>query len=143
MEMAMQADAYGAEASAVPKGRVVTGRVIATLVTIFLVFDAAMKFVRPASVLEAFTRTGWPAELSIPLGAILLTATILYVIPRTAVLGAVLLTAYLGGAVATNLRLEEPLFTNTLFPVYFGVLIWVSLLLRRPWLAQQAFSTER
>lgn len=143
MEAAMQAQLCEAELSAVPKGRVWTGRVIAALATVFFVFDAAMKFVRPAPVLDAFVRTGWPAELSIPLGAILLTATILYVIPRTAVLGAVLLTGYLGGAVATNMRLNEPVFSHTLFPVYFGVLIWVSLLLRRPWLAQAAFLENR
>lgn len=82
--------------------------------------------------MQAFARTGWPTELSACLGVILLTCTVLYVIPRTTVLGAILLTGYLGGAVATNLRLENPLFSNTLFPVYFGVLIWTSILLRNP-----------
>lgn len=85
-----------------------------------------------APVIQAFVRSGWPAELSAPLGAILLICTVLYVIPRTSVLGAILLTGYLGGAVATNLRLKNPLFTNTLFPIYFGVLLWASLLLRVP-----------
>jgi len=117
-------------------GRIWTGRIIAGLVTLFLLFDAAMKFARPAAVLQAFARTGWPAELSVPLGAILLTCTILYVIPRTAVLGGLLLTGYLGGAVAANVRLENPLFSHTLFPVYFGVLIWTSLLLRDPRLVE-------
>jgi hypothetical protein len=91
-----------------------------------------MKFVKPPQVAEAFVRTGWPLAMSVPIGAILLTCTVLYVIPWTSVLGAVLLTSYLGGAVATNMRLENPLFTHTLFPVYFGVLIWVGLALREP-----------
>ena len=113
-------------------GRLWTGRIIGGLVALFMLFDALMKFVKPAPVIQAFARTGWPVELSVPLGAILLTCTVLYLIPRTSVLGAVLLTGYLGGAVATNLRLENPLFSNTLFPVYFGVLMWTSLLLRTP-----------
>ena len=120
------------ETDKISAGRLWTGRVIAGLVVLFMLFDAIMKFVKPAPVIAAFVRTGWPAELSVPLGAILLTCTVLYVIPRTAMLGAVLLTGYLGGAVATNLRLENPLLSNTLFPVYFGVLAWVSLLLRVP-----------
>jgi hypothetical protein len=116
----------------VSMGRVRTGWVITGLIAAFMLFDVVGKFAKPAAVIEAFARTGWPVELSVSLGAILLTCTVLYVIPRTAVLGAVLLTGYLGGAVATNLRLENPLFSNTLFPVYFGVLIWVGLLLREP-----------
>jgi hypothetical protein len=79
---------------------------------------------------------GWPLELSVPLGVILLTSAVLYLIPKTAVLGAVLLTGYFGGAIATNLRLENPLFTNTLFPMYFGLLTWVALWLRYPQLGE-------
>lgn len=116
----------------ISEGRRWTGRIIGGLITLFMLFDAAMKFVKPAPVIEAFARTGWPPQLSAPLGAILLGCTILYIVPRTSVLGAVLLTGYLGGAVATNLRLQNPLFSHTLFPVYFGVLLWVSLLLRDP-----------
>jgi hypothetical protein len=110
--------------------RVWTGWVISGLIVAFMMFDAVAKLVKPAPVIAAFARTGWPVELSVTLGVILLTCTVLYVIPQTAMLGAVLLTAYLGGAVATNLRLENPLFSNTLFPVYFGVLLWVGLWLR-------------
>jgi ABC-type transport system involved in cytochrome c biogenesis permease component len=121
---------FASPTNAVSSGRIWAGRIIAGLVTLFLLFDAAMKFVRPAAVLAAFARTGWPPELSVPLGVILLTCTILYVIPRTAVLGGLMLTGYLGGAVAANVRLENPLFSHALFPVYFGVLIWASLLLR-------------
>lgn len=97
-----------------------------------MLFDAFGKFARPAPVVEAFARTGWPMELSVPIGAVLLACTVIYFIPWASVLGAILLTGYLGGAVATNLRLQNPLFTHTLFPVYFGVLIWVGLWLREP-----------
>ena len=113
-------------------GRIRIGWVISGLVTAFMLFDAVGKFVKPAAVVEAFARTGWPIELSATIGAILLFCTILYVVPQTSVLGAILLTGYLGGAVATNLRLENPVFSHTLFPVYFGVLVWVGLWLREP-----------
>ena len=111
-------------------GQVRTGWIISGLLTAFLLFDVLSKFAKPAPVAEAFARTGWPLELSVPVGVILLVCTVLYLIPRTSVLGATLLTAYLGGAVATNMRLENPLFSHTLFPVYFGVLAWIALWLR-------------
>jgi DoxX-like family len=109
-----------------------TGFVITGLIALFLLFDAAMKFAAPKPVADAFVRTGWPIDLSVTLGAILLTSTVLYLIPRTAILGAILLTGYLGGAVATNLRLHNPWFSHTLFPVYFGILLWGVLWLRDP-----------
>jgi hypothetical protein len=108
----------------------VAGWVITGLVAAFMVLDGVVKLVKPAPVAEAFARTGWPMDLSITLGCILLVCTLLFLIPRTAVLGGVLLTGYLGGAVATNLRLHNPWFSNTLFPVYFGVFVWVALWLR-------------
>lgn len=114
----------------ISRSRLWTGRVIAGIITAFMLFDAIFKFINPAPVREAFARTGWPVHLSPVLGAILLISTIFFVIPRSAILGAILLTAYLGGAVAANLRLEDPLFSHTLFPVYFGVLMWGSLWLR-------------
>ncbi len=117
-------------------GQLRAARVITGLVALFMLFDAAMKFLRPAAVAQAFVRSGWPLEASFVLGAILLTSTLLYLIPRTAILGALLLTGYLGGAVATNLRLQNPLFSHTLFPVYFGVLLWGALWLRDPQLRQ-------
>lgn len=112
--------------------RIRAGWIISGLVIAFMLFDAVGKFVKPAPVVEAFARTGWPIELSATVGAVLLLCTILYAVPQTSVLGAILLTGYLGGAVATNLRLENPLFSHTLFPVYFGVLVWVGLWLREP-----------
>lgn len=116
----------------VSRGRRIAGWIITGLMAAFNLFDVVGKFAAPKPVADAFVRTGWPLELSSTLGVILLVCTVLYLIPRTSVLGAVLLTGYLGGAVATNLRLHNPLFTNTLFPVYFGILIWLGLLLREP-----------
>jgi hypothetical protein len=95
-----------------------------------MLFDATGKFAKPKQVIDAFVRTGWPIDLATTVGIILLLCTVLYLVPKTAVLGAILLTGYLGGAVATNLRLHNPVFSHTLFPVYFGVLSWVGLWLR-------------
>lgn len=116
----------------IPAGRFWTGWIISGLAALFMLFDAGGKFAKPAPVVEAFARIGWPIELSSTLGAILLISTVMYLVPRSAVLGAILLAGYLGGAVATNLRLQNPLLTHTLFPVYIGVLIWVGLWLREP-----------
>jgi len=110
----------------------VVGWVLTGLVAAFMLLDAGLKFARPAGVVAAFARTGWPMDLSVTLGWILLVSTVLFLFPRTAVLGAILLTGYLGGAVATNLRLHNPLFSNTLFPVYFGILVWIAVRLREP-----------
>ena len=119
----------------VSRSRRWTGFVITGLISAFMLLDAAMKFAAPKPVADAFVRTGWPIDLSVTLGAILLTSTVLYLIPRTAILGAILLTGYLGGAVATNLRLHNPWFSHTLFPVYFGILVWGALWLRDPHIA--------
>lgn len=110
-------------------GRTIAGWVVSGLVAAFMLLDAGLKFAKPAAVAEAFQRTGWPMDLSVTVGAILLACTVLYLIPKTAVLGAILTTGYLGGAVATNLRLHNPAF-NTLFPVVFGILAWIGVWLR-------------
>lgn len=130
MGQAMDAVAVSGGSAGVSKGRKVTGWVVTVLIAAFMLLDAAMKLVKPAPVIQAFARTGWPVALSVPLGVILLVSTMLYLIPRTEILGAILLTGYLGGAVATNMRLENPLFSHTLFPVYFGVMVWGALWLR-------------
>ena len=130
MGQAMDAVAVSGGSAGVSKGRKVTGWVVTVLIAAFMLLDAAMKLVKPAPVIQAFARTGWPVALSVPLGVILLVSTVLYLIPRTEILGAILLTGYLGGAVATNMRLENPLFSHTLFPVYFGVMVWGALWLR-------------
>ena len=106
------------------------GWVMAGLPALFLLLDAAMKFVKPAPVVEGTLQLGYSEAVIVPLGIVLLASTLLYLFPRTAVLGAVLLTGYLGGAIATHVRVANPLFTHTLFPVYLGVLLWGGLLLR-------------
>jgi hypothetical protein len=116
----------------VSSGRLWTGRVIAGLMAAFLLMDVVIKFMKPPQVAEAFVRSGWSLDLSVPLGIILLISLVVYLVPQTSILGAILLTGYLGGAVASNMRLHEPLFSYTLFPVYFGVLTWLSLWLRDP-----------
>jgi hypothetical protein len=80
--------------------------------------------------MESFTQLGYPMRLAASIGLIQLCCVLMYLIPRTAVVGAVLLTGYLGGAVATHVRVENPLFTHTLFPIYVAVLIWVGLYFR-------------
>jgi hypothetical protein len=106
-----------------------TGRILSVLVVLFLVFDSLGKFVKPIQVVEAFARLGMPVSLSVAIGTVLLVCTVPYAIPRTAFLGAILLTGYLGGAVAIQLRVGNPMF-ETIFPVIFGVLIWAGLFLR-------------
>lgn len=108
------------------------GYALSGLVTLFLVFDAALKLFAFEAVRDASGRLGWPAEAIVPIGVTLLISTLIYVHPKSAVLGAVLLTGYLGGAVATHARLGNPLFSHVLFGVYLGVLIWGGLYLRMP-----------
>jgi hypothetical protein len=114
------------------KSRLWTGRILSILTILFLFFDGIMKLVRPLPVTQAMTQLGFPQHLSIPIGVILLLCTALYAIPSTSVLGAVLLTGYLGGAVVSQLRIGASLFGSTLFPIYFGVLLWAGIYLREP-----------
>ncbi len=107
-----------------------TGRIISAVVVLFLLFDSVIKFIKPAPVVEASAHLGLPDSLVVVLGIILLACTAIYAIPRTSILGAILLTGYLGGAVATHLRIGDPLFSQALFPVYMGVLLWGGLFLR-------------
>jgi hypothetical protein len=105
--------------------------VIGGLAIAFLLIDATMKLLALPVVLEASAPLGFPgADMARGLGTVLLICTLLYAVPRTAVLGAILLTGYLGGAVATHLRMESPLFTHTLFGVYLAVMLWGGLYLR-------------
>ncbi len=106
-----------------------TGRVLSALPALFLLFDAAMKLVKPAFVVEATVQLGFPEGVIGPLGVVLLASTALYLVPPTAVLGAILLTGYLGGAVATHVRVGDGPF-EILFPVFFGALLWAGLALR-------------
>lgn len=111
------------------KKMVWAGRILSGLPVLFLLLDAVMKFVKPAPVVETTVGLGYPESVIVGLGAVLLASTVLYAIPRTSVLGAILLTGYLGGAVATHVRVGGPLF-SIIFPVIFGVLIWGGLWLR-------------
>ena len=106
------------------------GRVLSGMSIAFFVLDAVMKFVNPPQVPETMRQLGWDPSLAVPLAVILLVCTAVYAIPRTAFLGAVLLTAYLGGAVATHVRVGSPLFTHVLFGVYVGMFVWGGLYLR-------------
>jgi hypothetical protein len=108
------------------------GRTLGGLAILFLAFDGLAKVARVPQVLEGTAKLGYSPGVALPLGLVLLACLALHVIPRTAVLGAVLLTAYLGGAVATHVRVDNPLFSHQLFPVYIAVLIWGGLRLRDP-----------
>ncbi len=105
------------------------GRVLSALSSLFLLFDAVMKLVKPSPVVEATVALGYPEGVIRGLGIALLASTILYVIPRTAVLGAILLTGYLGGAVATHVRVASGAFP-VVFPIILGALLWGGLDLR-------------
>ena len=106
------------------------GIIISALPALFLLFDGVMKLVKPPIVVETTVQLGYPESVILGLGIVVLACTVVYLIPRTAVLGAVLLTGYLGGAVASHMRLGDPLLTHILSPVYFGVMIWGGLSLR-------------
>jgi len=106
-----------------------TGRIITALVVAFLVFDGLMKVIREPHVISASAELGYPPTTIVPIGALLLACTALYLIPRTAILGAILLTGYLGGAVASQVRISHPVF-DCAFPVIFGALAWIGLYLR-------------
>jgi len=99
---------------------------MSALPVLMLLFSAAMKFANPPPVVEGFGKLGWPENLAFGLGVVELACTIIYIIPRTAVLGAILVTAYLGGAVATHVRIGDPFIG----PIIFGVFIWGGLFLR-------------
>ncbi len=95
-----------------------------------MLFDAAGKLALESHVVDATTKIGYPVAAIRPIGVIALLCTILYAVPRTAVLGAVLLTGFYGGAMASKIRIEDPLFSSILFAVYFGVIAWGGLYLR-------------
>jgi hypothetical protein len=117
-------------AAPVSKKMIWAGRIVSALPVLLLLMDGVMKLIKPAPVVEATVGLGYPETVILPLGFVLLVCTVLYAIPRTSVLGAILLTGYLGGAVATHVRVGNPLLTHTLFPIYFGLLIWGGLFLR-------------
>jgi len=106
------------------------GRILSGLVVLFLLFDGAIKLVPIDPVTESLAQLGYPVNLARGLGVLVLVCTVLYVVPRTAVLGAILLTGLLGGAIATHLRVGDPVFSHLLFGAYLGVMVWGGLFLR-------------
>ena len=111
-----------------------TGRVMSAIVILFLIFDAVIKLIPIAPVIDSMAELGYPATTGIArgLGVITLACALLYAWPRSAVLGAILMTGLLGGAIATHLRVGSPVFTHLLFGLYLGLLAWGGLFLRDP-----------
>jgi hypothetical protein len=118
-----------ADGASTAKGALWTGRVLSALAVLFCLMDGGMKLFKPPFVVEATVQLGYPESTIIGIGITLVLCTALYVIPRTAILGAILLTGYLGGAVASNVRASTGWF-NTLFPVMFAAVVWGGLYLR-------------
>ena len=120
--------------AAVTRGRARAGWALTGLVILFLLMDGTIKLVPIQAVTDTMRDLGWPTDpwLMRMLGLLTLAGTLLYVIPRTAFLGALLLTAYLGGAVATQVRVGNPLFSHILFGIYLGLMMWGGLYLRDP-----------
>ena len=112
------------------KKRSTAGYVLTGLVAAFLTFDTVMKLLQLAPAVQGTTELGYPAGTVVVIGAIELVCLVLYLIPRTSVLGALVLTGYLGGAIATHLRVGSPLPTHTLFPIYVALMVWGGLYLR-------------
>ena len=119
----MQSDTHMAPVS---KKLLWAGRIMSALPVLMLLLSGVMKLVKPAAVVEGFVRLGYPESLTVGIGIVELACAALYVVPRTSVLGAILLTAYLGGATATHVRIGEPFF----MPILLGVLVWGGLFLR-------------
>ena len=115
----------------VSKASLWTGRVITGLVVLFMLFDGISKVMKAQQVIDATVRIGFPVTSIIGIGVTLLVCTVVYVIPNTSILGAILLTGYLGGATATQVRAGSPIF-ETVFPIIFGILVWLGLYLREP-----------
>lgn len=119
------------------------GRTLSGIAVAFLIFDSVGKLLQVQPVIDGTRELGYPVDVIFGLGVTLATCVAVYLIPRTSVLGAVLLTGYLGGAVATHVRVGNPLLTHTLFPIYVAAFIWGGLVLRDvrlrillPWRAQ-------
>jgi len=116
------------QSSRASKPAVILGWILSALPSALLLFSAAGKFMKPKEVIEGFAHLGWPDRLALHLGIVELACTLLYLFPRTAVLGAILLTGYLGGATATHVRIGEPPYLIVLI----GVVLWLGLFLREP-----------
>jgi hypothetical protein len=126
--------------TATSKGMRRAGWAVTALPVLFLLFDATIKLLQIQPVVEAFQRLGIPGHLAPSIGALQLACILLYLYPRTALLGAVLLTGFLGGATLTHVRVGDPLFSHTLFPAYIGAMAWAGLYLRDARLRALAFA---
>jgi hypothetical protein len=110
--------------------RLWVGRLLSGFAALFLAMDASLKLFAVPEAVEGTVQLGWPASVLLPLGIIQAICLILYLVPRTAIIGAVLWTGYLGGAIATHVRIGNPWFTHILFPIYVAVFLWGGLYLR-------------
>ncbi|MET0692984.1 MAG: DoxX family protein [Propionibacteriaceae bacterium] len=108
------------------------GLVLTALVGLFLAFDVVVHLLRIDAVVDSFAKLGFPLSVAIPIGLLELVCLVLYLVPRTSVLGAILLTGYLGGAMSAQVRIDAPLVSTLLFPVYVGIVVWAGLYLRQP-----------
>ena len=115
------------QAAPVSKSMLWAGRIISGLVILMMLFDATIKVIKLPAAVDGTARLGYPAGLLVPIGLVALACVIAYAIPRTSLLGAILLTGYFGGATATQVRVQDPWF---LFPIFLGVLVWLGLFLR-------------
>jgi hypothetical protein len=120
----------GAQMIPISKGQLWTGRVLSTIAVLFMLFDTVIHALRGPQVVQGFAQLGFPLSIAIPLSTIEFIGIVLYVIPRTSALGAILLTGYLGGAVAAQVRIGAPLLGFVLAPVYVALFLWVGLYLR-------------
>lgn len=111
-----------------PKSQTTAGWILTTLSSLVLLASAVAKFIQPAGFADGFSQLGWPIHLAVALGILEIICTAIYLLPRTSVLGAILLTGYLGGAIAAHLRLGQPYFV----PVLLGVMLWGGLYFRNP-----------
>jgi len=120
----------GTHDASVSGQRLWAGRIISGVAVLFLLFDGVIKLMVIDPVVQSFSQLGYPVSLSRGIGLLELVCLVTYVIPRSSLVGAILLTGYLGGAVATHVRVGSPLFTHVLFPVYVAALLWGGLYLR-------------
>jgi hypothetical protein len=113
----------------------IAGYLLTTLAALFLTFDTILKVLQLGPAVTATTELGYAPAMVLPIGIVELACLVLYLVPRTSVIGAILLTGYLGGAVASQVRAGNPMFTHALFPIYVALLLWGGLYLREPRLA--------
>lgn len=122
--------------------RIWTGRILTGIAGLFMLFDATIHFLRPEVVVKSFAWLGYPLSVAVPIAIIEFICVVLYLIPRTSIFGGILLTGYLGGAIAAQLRIQAPLFSTLLFPIYVALFVWGGLYLRDP-LVRSIIPTRR